>query len=151
MSTPAGGGMAGEVVFRQLVCRGLECGALFVICRSCYRGQAYCSERCRQKGRRQRRREANRRHQQTREGRLDHRDRQRAYRQRRREGRVTDTTSRTRRCSAKNILQRKLQRLAAEPDSRREEDDHEGIVQVEPVCIVCGRHVAFIELFPERS
>lgn len=147
MSTPAGGGMAGEVVFRQLVCRWLECGAPFVICRACYRGQAYCSERCRQKGRRQQRRDANRRHQQSREGRLDHRDRQRAYRQRRREGRVTDTTSRTHRGSVKNILQR----LAAEPDSRREEDDDDGIVQVEPVCIVCGRHVAFIELFPERS
>ena len=143
--------MGGEVVFRQLVCRWPECGAPFVICRSCYRGQAYCNDRCRQKGRRQRRREANRRHQQTREGRLDHRDRQRAYRQRRREGRVTDTTSRTRRCSAKNILLEKFWRLTAQPDGRQGEDEHAGMVPVEPVCIVCGRRVAFIELFPDRS
>ena len=84
--------MAQEVVLRQEFCRGLDCGAMFYIYHSCYLGQAYCGDRCRQKKRRQQRRDANRRHQQSQEGRLDHRDRQRDYRQRCRR-RVTDHTS----------------------------------------------------------
>ncbi|HLF84851.1 MAG TPA: hypothetical protein VI837_11805 [Blastocatellia bacterium] len=56
---------------------------MFFICSHCDRGHAYCGDRCRQKSRRQQRREANRRHQQSTEGRLDHRDRQRLHRQRR--------------------------------------------------------------------
>jgi hypothetical protein len=52
------------------------------VCRSCDRGQRYCSDRCRDEARRQQRRAANRRHQCSVEGRLDHRDRQREYRRR---------------------------------------------------------------------
>ena len=86
-------GVASKVLWRQLFCRGPGCGAMFYICRSCYRGQVYCGDRCRQKARRQQKRRANRRHQQSREGRLDHRDRQRAYRERCRLRRVPDHTS----------------------------------------------------------
>jgi len=74
-----------KVTLRQRLCRANDCGALFFICCHCDRGHAYCSERCRQKTRRQQRREANRRHQQSAEGQLDHRDRQRLYRQRRKQ------------------------------------------------------------------
>ena len=59
---------------------GIGCGVVFWICRHCDRGHRYCGERCRQKKRRQQTRDANRRHQQSEEGRLDHRDRQRVYR-----------------------------------------------------------------------
>ena len=79
--------------FRQRVCRFPPCGAVFYLCRHCDRGQRYCSSRCREKARRLQRREANRRHQQSPEGRLDHRDRQRAYRRRRLRARVTDQSS----------------------------------------------------------
>ncbi len=65
---------------------------VFFLCAHCDRGQRYCSSRCREKSRRLQRREANRRHQQSAEGRLDHRDRQRAYR-RRSKARVTDQSS----------------------------------------------------------
>lgn len=86
--------MAADVPLHQRLCR---CGVTFYICRSCDRGQRFCSERCRQKARHEQRREANRRHQQSEEGRLDHRDRQRRYRQRRHgEKRVTDQGSRDR-------------------------------------------------------
>jgi len=57
---------------------------VFWICRSCYRGQGYCRRSCRRVQRRRQLRAANRRHQRSPEGRLDHRDRQRAYRRRRR-------------------------------------------------------------------
>jgi len=87
--------MAGteQIPLRQRLCRGQECGAVFYVCRSCDRGQRYCSERCRDKTRRQQRRAANRRHQLSAEGRLDHRDRQREYRRRLGALRVTDQRS----------------------------------------------------------
>ena len=69
-----------EVVLRERVCCG--CHAVFWICPHCDRGQRYCSMPCRILARRQQRRSANRRHQQSPEGRDDHRDRQREYRRR---------------------------------------------------------------------
>lgn len=81
-----------SAAFRQCVCHFPLCGAVFYLCRHCDRGQRYCSSRCREKSRRHQRREANRRHQHSPEGRLDHRDRQRAYR-RRLNARVTDQSS----------------------------------------------------------
>jgi hypothetical protein len=81
-----------EVVLRQRFCRW--CQAVFWICPHCDRGQRYCSLSCRTQARRQQRRSANRRYQQSPEGRQDHRDRQRQYRYRRRIGTgVTDQGS----------------------------------------------------------
>ena len=70
-----------EVILRQRIC--LTCRTLFWICRRCDRGHRYCSASCRYQAYGQQRRVANRRHQRSPEGRLDHRDRQRAYRRRR--------------------------------------------------------------------
>jgi len=83
----------GEVVLRQRFCLGSECRAVFFLCSRCDRGQRYCSLACRDQARFHQRRCANRRHQQSPEGRLDHRDRQRQYRQRRARARVTDQGS----------------------------------------------------------
>lgn len=69
-----------ELVLRLRAC--VLCHALFFICRSCDRGQRYCSVWCRFWAWREQRRQANRRHQRSRDGRADHRDRQRAYRKR---------------------------------------------------------------------
>ena len=71
-----------QLLFRQCFCRAPECRRRFFICSRCDRGQVYCSSGCREKARRQQLHAANLRHQQSEEGRLDHRDRQRAYRQR---------------------------------------------------------------------
>lgn len=68
------------VILRLRVC--LHCLVLFFICRSCDRGQRYCSAACSASALREQRRQANRRHQQTEAGRQDHRDRQRIYRKR---------------------------------------------------------------------
>jgi len=70
------------------------CRQLFFLCPACDRGHAYCSLPCRREGRARSVRAAGRRHQQSPEGRLDHRDRQRAYRARCR-WRVTHQTSPT--------------------------------------------------------
>ena len=65
---------------------------VFYICRSCYRGQAYCGEACRTKAQLQQHRKANKKHQDSPEGRDDHRDRQRHYVKRGRP-RMTDVGS----------------------------------------------------------
>jgi hypothetical protein len=85
--------MAGEVEFRQLFCRAVDCVKMFFICRPCYRGQAYCSDPCRRQMRLQQQREANRRYQADPEVRQDHCNRQREYRNRFRESRVRDPSS----------------------------------------------------------
>ena len=78
-----------EPAFARIVCRWRECGAVFYVCLPCYRGQRYCSDRCRAKARRAQRREANRRYEGSERGLERHRERQRAYRRRR----VTDQGS----------------------------------------------------------
>ena len=82
-----------QTVFRQRICHFPSCRTVFYLCRHCDRGQRYCSRRCREKSRRLQRREANRRYQQSPEGRLDHQDRQKAYRLRQRQAGVTDQGS----------------------------------------------------------
>jgi len=145
--------MAREVPFRQLFCRGGGCGLMFFICRSCYRGQAYCSERCRQESRQEQRRKANRRYQQDPEVRRDHRDRQREYRKQFRESRVTDQSSLVD-CSWGSICA-PLVKTEAEPPSVEEQ-------RVQPkagwrerfnqlVCIICGRVGKFVAALIRRE
>jgi hypothetical protein len=69
-----------QLLFRQGFCRATACGRIFFVCSRCDHNQAYCSDACRLPAFRRQRRAANRRHQQSEEGRLDHRDRSRAYR-----------------------------------------------------------------------
>lgn len=80
---------------RIIQCARADCGQLFFLCCRCDRGHVFCSGRCRDIKRGRDLREARRRHQQSREGRLDHADRQRAYRARfaQRRKNVTDHTS----------------------------------------------------------
>ena len=111
---------------------------MFYICRSCYRGQVYCGDECRRRMRRQQRWRANRRHQQSREGRLDHRDRQRAYRERRGLRRVTDHTSPATYDSG-SIGVAELSRSENGPESFRGEARYADCPEFEPVCIICGR------------
>lgn len=63
------------------------CWGIFYVCRQCDRGQAYCTVACRVAKRNVSNRASRRRHQQTREGRLDNASRQAAYRARKK---VTD-------------------------------------------------------------
>lgn len=88
LPTPCGRGKTHcqDVLLRLRGCR--LCQRMFAICRTCDRGHWYCGVQCRKRARRQQLRAANRRHQQSVEGRLDHRDRQREYRRRRRSQRA---------------------------------------------------------------
>ena len=131
--------MAGpaQVILLQLFCRAAGCGGLFFVCRSCYRGQAYCSQRCREKARRQQRRRANRKHQMSLEGRLDHRDRQAAYRRRCAARLVTDQGSAGR---------QRLPILAVNATGERREVPREAWHG--HFCVVCERSGRFIDPSP---
>lgn len=135
---------AGELVLRQRICGNGDCRALFWICRHCDRGQRYCSADCRALARLRQRRCANRRHQQSPEGRLDHRDRQRHYRARRAQARVTDQGSLLIPASGMIPLwrQRSLPAAANRALSRAEPRSR-GWLR----CIVCGRAGRYVEAF----
>lgn len=117
-----------EPAFARIICRWRECGAVFYICLPCFRGQRYCSERCRAKARRVQRREASRRYEGSERGRERHRERQRAYRRRC----VTDQGS-------------PETSLAMRMDAQTSERASAGEVRGEPavadvlVCQCCGR------------
>jgi hypothetical protein len=135
----------GPLVFRQRVCHWPTCGTIFYLCRRCDRGQRYCSSHCRQKALRLQRRQANRRHQQTPEGRADHRDRQREYRQR---GRVTDKSSQPPAASASVSERAVIAALpvSSAPSFRRisgRPAQHGWVV-----CQICGRRGRWVDPFP---
>ena len=144
--------MARDVVLRQLFCGGAGCGLVFYICSSCYRRQVYCGDRCRRKARRQQRRAANRRHQHSREGRLDHRDHQRAYRERLR--RVTDHTSAGNGRSVKIEEPSKKTGMSTPlAEGLQDQPRFERLQSaIRPVCILCGRggRVGVKRIGPER-
>ena len=139
-----------EDVLRQRFCRWRECGAIFWICRSHDRGHCYCSDRCRQKSRREQRRAANLRYRKSPEARLDQRDRQRAYRRRVTKHSVMDQGS-PREPSSRKIVSS----MHSPPDmagkcSKSQSEtrmihDH-GI----PCCIICGRRGQFVNPFHQR-
>ena len=136
--------MEAGLTFRQLFCRAVDCGVMFFICHSCYRGQAYCGDVCKRKTRQEQLRQANRRYQQSTEARQDHRDRQRDYRQRR-FARVTDQSSRD-----GYGCGRIFEPLVTEPKSPTEErpDDLSKQERFRRIfCVICGRWGRFIKVF----
>jgi hypothetical protein len=84
-----------EPILRLKICGSPDCRAVFTVCVGCDRGQRYCSGVCRDRVRRQRRREADQRYQQSERGREAHRCRQQRYRERRVSASVTDQGCRT--------------------------------------------------------
>ena len=146
--------MTRKVVLRQLTCRWPDCGLVFYICNSCYRGHRYCGDICRKKARREQRRRANQRYQLDPEVRGDHCQRQREYRERCRLRRVRDHTSAGRGRSG-NIEEPSKKTGMSTPvaDKLQDRARFEGLQDaIRPVCILCGRggHVGVKRIGPER-
>lgn len=136
----------GLVPLLRRVCRW--CGAVFGVCRSCFRGQHYCGDGCRKEARAEGHRESNRKHQRTQEGRDDHRDRQRDYRNRLKDRGVTDQS-----CAGETAL-RSLSTAeeggeeewdeAGQPDSSEPPQPRE-LFESQAFCCICGRRGFFVE------
>lgn len=140
-----------EVVLRQRFCHASECHAMFLLCSHCDRGQRYCSPACRRQARLRQHRAANRRYQQSPEGRLDHRDRQQQYRERRCRARVTDqgsilsAGSASSPCGAVETTPPDAQQPAVAVLFPRWPENRMG---TRLCCRVCGRVGRFLEQFP---
>ena len=137
-----------STAFRQRLCHFPPCGAVFYLCPHCDRGQRYCSPRCREKSRRLQRRQANRRHQQSPEGRLDHRDRQREYRERQR-ARVTDQSSLQASPCVNLTAPPTAESLASGPEPDPLPSFGRGTRSGSVVCQICGRRGRWVNPFPE--
>jgi hypothetical protein len=87
---------------------------------------------------------ANRRHQQTPEGRADHRDRQRDYRRRRTRARVTDQSSLALSSGGRIPLRGPFPMSDPHGQGNRAAQRHNGFLQ----CVICGRLGRFVEPFP---
>ncbi len=141
----------GEVVLRQRVCLGSGCRAVFFLCSHCDRGQRYCSLACRDQARLRQRRCANRRHQRSLEGRLDHRDRQREYRRRQAQARVTDqgslliASSASSRCGPEQAIPVEVPDRSGAAARPRWPETRPGVWLC---CRICGRLGRFIDPFP---
>ena len=126
---------------------------MFLICRPCYRGQAYCGEGCRRQTRQRQRLEANRRYEQDREVLQDHRDRQRAWRERQRRQSVTDHSSPT--GDACGTMRAPLVETQNIPPAEKNAQDSPKPAWGERfrkiVCIICGRVGRFIIAFTRRE
>lgn len=120
-------------------CRG--CGEFFLVCRSCDRGQQYCSEGCRDPARQVQMRAARLRHQQSPEGRADHRDHQRALRKRRQ---VMDHPSGEQaEVEILAVAGAVVSNAAAEEDAKSEELFI--WTPQEPCCRFCGRATVYLD------
>lgn len=142
-----------EIPFRQLFCRADGCGAMFLICRPCYHGQAYCSEECGWRARQRQRLEANRRYEQDWEVRQDHRDRQRAWRERQRGLVVTDHTSALGGgCGSMSGPVAETRKIPpGEKNAQNSPKPAWGECFWRIVCIICGRVGRFISAFTRRE
>jgi hypothetical protein len=138
----------GEVVLRQRVCRGQGCQTVFWICRHCDRGQRYCSPACRTEARRRQHRAANRRYQQSPEGRLDHRDRQQHYRERRCRPRVTDQSSLSVISPAPSGYGETITTPAVAARRVQSSGRLEKRIGLWLRCSICGRPGRFVDPFP---
>jgi hypothetical protein len=135
----------GEAILRQRFCHG--CHAMFFICEHCDRGHRYCSPQCREPARLQQRRCANGRHQQSLEGRLDHRDRQRDYRRRRQaQARVTDQGS----LSIASPASFECGPAEASESQEASSPAQSSGPDLWLRCRICGRLGRFIDPFPRR-
>jgi len=119
---------------------------MFFICRPCYRGQAYCSDECRQRGRQQQRQKANRRYQQDPEVRRDHRDRMREYRKQLRQVSVTDQSSIID-CGSSSISGPLVKAASETPPAEKVHDQPKATWRkrlTRIICLICGRMGKFI-------
>ncbi len=116
------------ILLKAVSCR--RCGRTFYICRSCWRGQAYCRKSCRKKSQREAHRLAQQRYRRTEKGREAHRQAERRRRMQSSEKTVDDASS--------------------TPAPRRDRLPHTHPFIVD-CCHFCGKKGVVVEHFPRRG
>lgn len=145
-----------EVVLYLRVCRYEPCGKVFYICRSCFRGQGYCSDLCKQFNRRMQCREANRKHQESEEGRLDHNQRQQDLYERQLEARsggneknLTDPSSNTDCDGVTMNLSDSRDLRPTNTWPKESQEVHDDTSEAYPRCRICNRKGYWVDTFHE--
>jgi len=80
-----------HILLKKIQCK--RCGLIFYVCRSCFRGQVYCSKLCRNEMRKEKHLEAQHLYQQTEKGRETRRNAERRRRIKKSEKTVADQGS----------------------------------------------------------
>lgn len=127
----------------QIICRC--CGNFFNICRSCFRGQAYCCEKCRISRQRQLHREAQKKYRQTEKGKKSHQEAERQRRIRRNSKTVDDETSTMKTdviCCLSGYIIEALKKIVSYTLYNGEETGR---------CHNCGKHGSLCNKFPRRG
>lgn len=117
-----------NLLLKAVSCR--RCGRTFYICRSCWRGQAYCRDSCRHHSQREAHRLTQQRYRRTAKGREAHRQAERRRRIQVSEKTVADTSS------------------TPAPARDRLPQKHPFIV---PCCHFCGGKGVVVAHFPRRG
>ncbi len=145
-------GLPEEILFKG-ICDYSSCSNPIWICRSCYRGQIYCSERCGALGREEKCRGYRRHHQQG-NGRKKHNKRQEAYRLRQAEARqageakkVTDHSSQAPPSDGSLAPEDSKELQHAPDDSKASPEPQKGLRQ----CRVCSRKSVLVEPLSETK
>jgi hypothetical protein len=140
-----------------------RCRGRAVICRSCDRGNLYCSRSCSDGARREKQKEARGRYQQSREGRSRHAQAQQRYRDRKKQkvtyqglqGVAEDGQKVVveERPSAKEAAKEKRDEAATDPKPPGDKDAEGEVAQDEKVpmyrCTMCGRRCSvFVRFWP---
>lgn len=116
------------------------CKFRFSICRSCFRGQAYCCDTCRRAARLKRHRQAQRKYRKTEKGKKNHREaenRRRHLNNQRKTKNMDDTPSTPRHPWAMKLLTRIK--------------NHTWRIGLESVCYFCGTFGQIVATFPRRG
>ena len=124
------------VLLQKIICRC--CEVIFHVCRSCYRGQVYCSQACRLAGYLRNHREAQRQYRETDEGKRSHREAERRRRMKSSPKRSV-TLSVFQACAS---LVKRIQALLVEKNGTES-----GAVHCE-ICRIAG---ASVDAFPSRG
>ncbi len=138
----AGGKKKLELV--QICCR--QCGIYFAICRKCFRGEAYCSDSCRNKGYQRLHRDAQKRYREKKKGKQKHRQAERRRRWKLWENnQKKEYNINNRKKIAKSLKQSKthfVKEAVLKMKKRVGENTH---------CHFCGQEGIIVKKFPRRG
>ncbi len=116
------------LLLKKIFCK--FCGQIFHVCHSCWRGQAYCSDACRQIARLMSRRIAQQKYRQTKKGKERHRQAERRRRLRRYKKTMDDPSSTS-----------DIDHATVSPNA----------IISPPCCHFCGKTGSIVDHFPRRG
>ena len=120
------------------------CDICFFICQRCFRGQAYCGDKCRIAGKRHKHREAQRRYRRSRKG----KDAHRRAEQRRRKGLKKSMTDRRSTATAGKY---KMQTSCGQSEGGVNGFHSKGKLRKIGRCHFCGVFGVIVDRFPRRG